>query len=75
MRRTPPPDSTGREAGYLFRMREKQTAMVVRLINDQTVHGTVEYYDRDMVKIVPQEGPGFFIRKADIRYMHPEEEP
>jgi hypothetical protein len=73
-RRTPPPESTGREAGYLFRLREKQIPVVVRLVNDSTVEGVIEYYDRDMVKVVPREGPGFFIRKKDIRYLYAEDE-
>ena len=70
-RKTPPPEATGREARYLFKAREIQAPMVVDLLDGRVVTGTVEYYDRDMIKVVPDEGPGLFFRKEDIRRIHP----
>jgi small nuclear ribonucleoprotein (snRNP)-like protein len=69
-RRGPPPEFTGAEAAYLFRNKEARTPMVVRLSDGEIVHGVIEYYDRDMVKINRTEGPNLFIRKSQIRYMH-----
>jgi hypothetical protein len=69
-RKQPPPEGTGREAEYLFRLRDRQTTVTVHLVNGKTVDGVIEYYDRDMVKVVPAEGPGFFFRKEEIRYIH-----
>ena len=33
------------------------------------VRGHIEYYDTDMIKITRPEGPHFFVRKSDIRYI------
>jgi sRNA-binding regulator protein Hfq len=69
-RRTPPPESTGAEANYLNKNKEARTPMVVSLVDGETVHGVIEYYDRDMIKINRDSGPNLFIRKANIRYMY-----
>jgi sRNA-binding regulator protein Hfq len=70
----PPPDATGAEADYLAKKKESRAPMVVHLTGGEMVRGVIEYYDRDMVKINRTEGPNLFIRKADIRYMHGDEE-
>jgi hypothetical protein len=41
----------------------------VSLVSGETFRGTVEYYDRDTIKIVPPSGPGRFIRKDEIRHL------
>ena len=71
-RRRVPPPATGREADFLKTVKEARTPMVVRLVNGQQVEGVIEYFDRDMIKVTRPEGPHFFVRKADIRYMHEE---
>ncbi len=68
-RRMPPPESTGAEAGYLYKNKESRTPMVVRLMDGEEVRGVIEYYDRDMIKINRTDGPNVFIRKRNIRYM------
>jgi sRNA-binding regulator protein Hfq len=69
----PPPDSTGAEANYLAKNKEARTPMVVHLMDGEEVHGVIEYYDRDMVKINRADGPNVFIRKTHIRYIHKDE--
>lgn len=69
-RRTPPPESTGAEAGYLYEHKEGRTPMVLRLYDGEEVRGVIEYYDKDMIKINRTDGPNLFIRKAHIRYIH-----
>jgi len=49
--------------------REARAKVVVHLADGQRVEGVVEYFDRDMVKITRPEGPHFFVRKTDIRYV------
>jgi sRNA-binding regulator protein Hfq len=67
--RTPPEESTGGEASYLFRKREKAAPVVV-LLEDGTEHrGVIEYFDRDVIKLVRPEGPGLLLRKTEIRYI------
>ena len=57
---------------WLFRCRDRQTPMVVELRDGETVRGTIEYYDVDVLKIVPPRGPGRLLRKEDIRWIHPD---
>jgi hypothetical protein len=68
-RRTPPPASTGKEQRYLKELKEARTAVVAELTDGRSVEGVIEYFDRDMVKITRPEGPHFFVRKSDIRYL------
>jgi hypothetical protein len=67
--RTPPEEATGREADFLFRWRESTTPVVVQLIDGTEHRGVIEYFDRDLIKLVPPSGPGLLLRKADIRYI------
>jgi len=46
--------------------------MVVHLQTGEAIRGTIEYYDADMVKIVPPKGPGRFLRKSVIMMIHPD---
>lgn len=67
--RTPPEESTGREASYLFRKREKAAPVVVKLQDGTEHRGVIEYFDRDVLKLVRPEGPGLLLRKTEIRYI------
>ena len=71
-RRMPPPASTGKEQGYLKEIKEARTAVVAELTDGRSVHGVIEYFDRDMIKITRPEGPHFFVRKSEIRYIREE---
>jgi sRNA-binding regulator protein Hfq len=70
-RRQPPPDSTGEEAAYLAKLREKRTIVAVELLDGSVFRGVIEYYDRDMVKVnrVDGGGPNVFVRKKHVRQM------
>jgi hypothetical protein len=69
-RRIPPPAATGEEQRYLKRIKDARSEIVAVLADGRRVHGIVEYFDRDMVKITRPQGPHFFIRKSDIRHIH-----
>ena len=58
------------EQKYLAQVKEKRSPVVAMLTDGRRVSGVIEYFDRDMVKITRPSGPHFFIRKADIRYIH-----
>ena len=69
-KRTPPPESTGKEAEYLAKTKEDRTPVAVMLLDGQLVEGVIEYYDRAMIKITVDSGPNLFIRKDQIRYLY-----
>jgi hypothetical protein len=70
-RRTPPPDSTGDEAAYLGRLREKRTPVGVEMLDGTVFRGVIEYYDRDMLKVnrLDGAGPNVFVRKKHVRML------
>jgi host factor-I protein len=64
-----PPDSTNQEAAYLKYLTEKQRPVSVKLIDGEMVHGWVEYYDRNMIRVTRDGKPNLFIFKSQIAYL------
>jgi host factor-I protein len=67
--KTPPPDDTHQEAAYLKSLGEKQTPVVIKLMDGETIQGWIEYYDRRMVRLTREDGPNLFIFKHEIAYI------
>jgi host factor-I protein len=67
--KTPPPEETYEEAGYLKALGEKQKPVSVKLKDGEIVRGWVEYYDRDMIRLTREGAPNLFIYKHDIMYI------
>jgi host factor-I protein len=67
--RTPPPEDTFEEVGFLKALGEKQRPVAVKLMDGQTVRGWIEYYDRNMVRLTREGAPNLFIFKHEIMYI------
>jgi host factor-I protein len=67
--RTPPPEETFEEAGFLKALGEKQKLVSVKLMDGQTVSGWIEYYDKNMVRLTREGAPNLFIFKHEIMYI------
>lgn len=67
--RTPPPEETLEEAGFLKALGEKQKLVSVKLMDGQTVSGWIEYYDKNMVRLTREGAPNLFIFKHEIMYI------
>jgi host factor-I protein len=65
----PPPDETSEEAAYLKGLGEKQKQVSIKLADGEVVHGWIEYYDRNMVRLTRETGPNLFIFKHEIMYI------
>jgi host factor-I protein len=68
-KRTPPPDETFEEAAYLKALGEKQEVVSLKLADGEVVHGWIEYYDKNMVRVTREVGPNLFIFKHEIVYI------
>jgi hypothetical protein len=68
-----PPETTGAETNYLVKNMQAKTPMVVRLIDNQELHGWIEYYDRHVIKLNRRQPPHLFIRKEKIKYIYKDE--
>ena len=67
--RTPPPEDTFEEAAFLKALGEKQKSVSVKLMDGQVVHGWIEYYDKNMVRLTREGAPNLFIFKHEIMYI------
>jgi host factor-I protein len=64
-----PPDSTNQEVAYLKSLTEKQLPVAIKLVDGETVHGWIEYYDRNMLRLTREGQPNLFIFKHQIAYV------
>lgn len=74
-RRKPvPPEQTHAEAYYYVKQMQARTPMVVVLTDGETLRGTIEWYDRDCIKITRSGAPNLLLYKASIKYLYKDEE-
>ncbi len=67
--KTPPPEETFEEAGYLKSLGEKQKTVNVKLLDGEIVKGWIEYYDKNMIRLTREGEPNLFIFKHEIAYI------
>jgi host factor-I protein len=67
--KTPPPEETFEEAAYLKALGEKQKLVTIKLQGGEAVHGWIEYYDRNMLRLTREGEPNLFIFKSEIVYI------
>jgi len=67
--KTPPPEETFEEAAYLKALGEHQTPVTIRLLGGEALHGWIEYYDRNMLRLTREGAPNLFIFKSEISYI------
>jgi sRNA-binding regulator protein Hfq len=65
-----PPEITHAENFYWIKQMQSRTPMVVVLENGEALHGIVEWYDRDCIKLTRQGSPNLMIFKRTIKYVH-----
>ena len=72
-RKTPPPEQTHAENFYYQKQIQGKTRMVIVLRDGEEVHGTLEWYDRNCIKVLRPSG-NLLIYKPAIKYMFKEGE-
>jgi sRNA-binding regulator protein Hfq len=65
-----PPEQTFEEVRYLKRLIEQKTPVVVKLLDNEEIAGTIEYYDVAFIRVTRTDGPNLFIFKHDIKYLY-----
>jgi host factor-I protein len=53
--KAPPPEETFEEAAYLKSLGEKQKVVSLKLRDGEVVHGWIEYYDKNMVRLTRED--------------------
>lgn len=70
-----PPEQTNAENFYYQKQMQSRTPMVIVLRDGEKVHGYIEWYDRNCIKVNRDSGePNLMIYKPAIKYMYKEGE-
>jgi host factor-I protein len=70
-----PPEQTNAENFYYQKQMQGRTPMVIVLRDGEEVHGIIEWYDRNCIKVNRDSGePNLMIYKPAIKYMYKEGE-
>ena len=72
-KKTTPTEQTNAENFYYQKQMQTKTPMVVVLRDGEEVHGTIEWYDKNCIKIIRPSG-NLLIYKPAIKYMFKEGE-
>ncbi len=74
-RKAAPPEQTNAENFYYQKQMQTKTPMVVVLQDGEELHGLIEWYDKNCIKLTRENGqPNLMIYKPAIKYMFKEEE-
>jgi host factor-I protein len=65
-----PPEQTHAENFYFVKQMQARTPVAVVLTDGETLRGTVEWYDRDCIKLTRFGSPNLLIYKHVIKYMY-----
>lgn len=65
-----PPEQTHAEEFYYVKQMQARTPVAVVLTDGEVLHGTVEWYDRDCIKLTRTGSPNLLIYKHTIKYLY-----
>ena len=69
-----PNEQTNAENFYYLKQMQNKTPMVVVLQDGETVHGVIEWYDKNCIKLNRNSEPSLLLLKHYIKYMYKENE-
>jgi host factor-I protein len=64
------PEQTFEEVRYLRHLIDNKQPVCVKLIDNETVEGIIEYYDANFIRLTRTGEPNLFIFKHDIKYLY-----
>jgi sRNA-binding regulator protein Hfq len=68
-RKKVPPAETSAEIFYYKKQMDSHTPMVIVLLDGEEVEGTIEWYDRNALKVNRRGAPNIMLLKHNIKYM------
>ena len=69
-----PPEQTNAESFYYKKQMDSHTPMVLVLQDNEELHGIIEWYDKNSIKLHRDEGPNLLVLKHNIKYLHKDED-
>ena len=73
-RRQNPPDQTFAEEYYYLKQMAAKTPMVIVLTDGEEIKGTIEWYDKNAIKLKRHDGPALVLLKHSIRGLYKEDD-
>jgi sRNA-binding regulator protein Hfq len=73
-RKQTPPEQTNAEEFYYLKQMAARTPMVIVLTDGSELHGWIEWYDKNALKLNRHGEPNLLLLKHNMRYMFKEEE-
>ena len=71
-KKTAPTEQTNAENFYYIKQMQSRTPMVVVLDAGEKIHGVIEWYDKNCIKVHRANEPNLLVMKSCIRYMYKE---
>lgn len=71
-RKPAPPDQTHAENFYYVKQMQSRTPVAVLLTDGEILRGTVEWYDKDCIKLTRNGSPNLLVYKHCIKYIYKE---
>ncbi len=68
-RKKTPPSETNAEIYYYKKQIDSRTLMAIVLLDGEEIEGTIEWYDRDALKVNRTDAPNVLLLKHNIKYM------
>jgi host factor-I protein len=65
-----PPEQTHAENFYFVKQMQSRTPVAVVLSDGEVLHGSVEWYDRDCIKLTRLGSPNLLVYKQFIKYIY-----
>jgi len=65
-----PPETTNAENFYYVKQMQAKTRMVIVFRDGESITGTIEWYDKNCLKINRDQEPNLLGYKANIKYMY-----
>ncbi len=65
-----PPEQTHAENFYWVKQMQAKTPVAVVLTDGEVLRGTVEWYDRDCIKLTRSGSPNLLVYKQRIKYVY-----
>ena len=65
-----PPEQTHAENFYWVKQMQARTPVTIVLAHGEQLHGVVEWYDRDCIKLTRFGTPNLLIYKQHIKYLY-----
>jgi RNA chaperone Hfq len=69
-KKSTPPDQTNAEQFYYSKQMQTKTPMTVVLTDGEQLEGTIEWYDRDCIKLNRDGAPNLLLYKHCVKYMY-----